>query len=106
MKTVSSRGREVAELIRDRVEFKTYGAMRAEVVSGMTPYAYVGYLNADERKIFEREAPRIAYVVYSYGTPIAWFTTTRRGGKAGRWHRVAQKFSITTSKHQGKLYLI
>ena len=34
-----------------------------------------------------------AYVVYSYGTPIALHN-------AGGWHLVGQKFSMTTSKHQ------
>ena len=33
------------------------------------------------------------YVVYSYGTPIAW-----RGLEG--WYVVSQKFSQTTSKHQ------
>lgn len=33
------------------------------------------------------------YVVYSYGTPIAWRT-------ASGWYVVEQKFSVTTSKHQ------
>ena len=33
------------------------------------------------------------YVVYSYGTPIAWHT-------AEGWYVVEQKFSVTTSKHQ------
>lgn len=34
-----------------------------------------------------------AYIVYSYGTPIAWHTPQG-------WYIVAQKFSVTTSKHQ------
>lgn len=34
-----------------------------------------------------------AYVVLSYGTPIAWF------GASG-WYVVNQKFSVTTSKQQ------
>lgn len=33
------------------------------------------------------------YVVYSYGTPIAWF-------KNGDWTIPAIKYSVTTSKHQ------
>lgn len=33
------------------------------------------------------------YVVYSYGTPIAWHTLDG-------WYTVEQKFSVTTSKHQ------
>lgn len=35
-----------------------------------------------------------AYVVYSYGTPVAWFSLLEG------WYVVEQKFSVTTSKHQ------
>lgn len=35
-----------------------------------------------------------AYIVRSYGTPIAWFTLLEG------WYLVSQKFSVTTSKHQ------
>ena len=34
------------------------------------------------------------FIVYSYGTPIAWHTLNFG------WYVVAQKFSVTTSKHQ------
>lgn len=40
------------------------------------------------------------YVVYSYGTPIAWWT------KAGGWTVPDVKYSRTTTKHQGNLYLV
>ena len=33
------------------------------------------------------------YVVFSYGTPIAWH-------HGGEWGLVSAKFSVTTSKHQ------
>ena len=35
------------------------------------------------------------YVVYSYGTPIAWHVLS-----SDEWQLVDQKFSPTTSKHQ------
>jgi hypothetical protein len=35
-----------------------------------------------------------AYFVFSYGTPIAYFTRLQG------WYVVSQKFSVTTSKHQ------
>ena len=41
-----------------------------------------------------------AYIVYSYSTPIAWWTETYG------WHAVNQKFSPTTSKHQSRLHLV
>jgi hypothetical protein len=37
---------------------------------------------------------RVAFVVFSYGTPIGWHTDARG------WYVVSQKFSVTTSKHQ------
>lgn len=97
-KTLSSRSREVAEAIRDRVPFKTYGALYAEEV--VHPYVHSGRLSAVEADILREDSAQIDYVVFSYSTPIAWHL------RDGSWHRVAQKFSMTTSHHQGKLYLI
>jgi hypothetical protein len=98
---ISSRSREVAERIRDRVPFQTYGALRATEEINHCPDS--GRLNNDERDRLHTQwnwGNGSMYVVWSYGTPIAWWT--ERDG----WHRVAQKFSMTTSHHQGKLYLI
>lgn len=57
-----------------------------------TPQA--GRLNAEEyAKLVEASANgKFVYVVYSYGTPIAWCTPEG-------WYVVEQKFSTTTSKH-------
>ena len=54
-----------------------------------------GRLNAEESaKLSETFAQCLgAYVVYSYGTPIAWHTLNFG------WYVVEQKFSVTTSKH-------
>lgn len=41
----------------------------------------------------------IVYVIMSYHTPIAWET------RKGEVYKVTQKFSQTTSKHTGLLYL-
>lgn len=38
----------------------------------------------------------IDYTVYSYDTPIAWHTPSG-------WHVVEQRFSVTTSCHQGQV---
>lgn len=48
---------------------------------GMLPSDYLDQLQGVE------------YIVYSYGTPIAWF-------KKGEWTIPALKYSSTTSKHQ------
>lgn len=98
---ISSSGLKVAEYIRDRKPFDTHGALAARTYeNGVSRNAY-GDLWGDECDQFEADAPHIKYVVWSYATPIAWWTSTVRG-----WHVVEQKFSSTTTKHQGRLYLI
>lgn len=95
---ISSRSILVAENIRDRVTFRTYGALCATVTNGLTAWDS-GRLAGTDLERFMVDRPTIDYVVYSYATPIAWHA-------ADGWHRVAQKFSMTTSHHQGRLYLI
>lgn len=56
----------------------------------------VGMLSGDDRDQFAADVESIDYLVYSYDTPIAWHTP------AG-WHLVSQKFSVTTSCHQGQV---
>lgn len=59
-------------------------------------------LNEYERGVLadHKEAAPI-YVVYSFLTPIAWWT------EAHGWYKVRQRFSVITStKHQSRLYLI
>jgi len=55
-----------------------------------------GRLNREEYALLESamNESRIAFVIFSYGTPIAWHTDARG------WYVVEQKFSVTTSKHQ------
>lgn len=60
-------------------------------VSGLS--GAFGRLNAEEFAQFKQDETRVDYVVYSYGTPIAWRTNEA-------WYVVEQKFSVTTSKHQ------
>lgn len=96
MKKISSRSVEVAERIRDRVPFQTYGS-----VCGTTETWHgSGRLSGADQEAWHRDVNTITYVVYSYVTPIAWHSSVHG------WHRVSQKFSVTTSHHQGRLYLI
>lgn len=97
-KKISSRSREVSESIRDLVPFNTYGALRGEAI--VHPYVHSGRLNDAERDALTRDLESINYVVWSYATPIAWHSVIHG------WHKVEQKFSMTTSHHQGRLYLI
>lgn len=95
MKTISSQSLACAQAIGNRETFKTYGALRAENVTGLSVWDS-GRLSGDDLDKFREDPRSIRYVVYSYNTPIAWVMAD------GEVYRVAQKFSVTTSKHQGK----
>lgn len=99
MLRLTTRSRATAEAIRDRQDFTTSGALRGENVNGLSNWDS-GYLRGDDRDVFNQDAPYIKYVVWSYGTPIAWWSLDQG------WYVVKAKFSPTTSKHQGNLYLI
>lgn len=88
--------RAIPALVRDRKDFEG-NTMRGTCRS--SEYQS-GELTGLDRDRFITDMPFIRYVVFSYSTPIAWWSE-----KSG-WYKVAQKFSRTTSKHQGKLYLI
>ena len=66
---------------------------RASALSGVTTVTDAGYLTDADRRRFDADRDVIVYAVMSYGTPIAWLTP--RG-----WFIVAQRFSVTTSRHQ------
>jgi len=98
MKRLATRGRETAEAIANRETFKTSGALKAE--EGAVSAWDSGRLRGADLEQFYNSLADIEYVVYSYATPIAWW------GPTCGWYRVEQKFSVTTTKHQGNLYLI
>lgn len=99
MKRLSTTGRATSQAIRDREDFNTSGSLKGRnTEDGMRP-SDSGRLAGEDLEAFQRECRDIDYVVTSYATPIAWHTPDG-------WHKVAQKFSVTTSRHQGNLYLI
>ena len=81
--------------LENEQEFKTSGSLK-----GVKSIDTFGQLNKVEIAQLEadRETFGVRYYVVSYETPIAW---VRNDGKI---HRVDQKFSLTTSKHQGRLW--
>ena len=87
MKQVNQRDAEY--YIANRLDFR---ASALEGLDGRTNT--YGRLDADEVAQYEKVKESIDYVVLSYRTPIAWHS-------AEGWYVVAQKFSVTTSKHQG-----
>ena len=84
--------------ISRRMTFDCYGSLRGEARkpggwwmfhTGQLPYVFVDALRAD--------IDEVDYVVFSYATPIAWHVN----GKG--WVYPDTKYSVTTSKHQGKV---
>lgn len=85
--------------------------------SAETVYPHTGRLSGESEELFReaRAEDRILYVIYSYSTPIAWLESTvapnRVKGSNGhtvgyshtRWMMPRDKYSVTTSKHQGKV---
>jgi len=79
--------RDAVHYIATRQEFK------ASALMGTRNYLGTGRLDQDETARLAHDIGTLKYLVYSYGTPIAWHT-------AEGWYVVEQKFSVTTSKHQ------
>lgn len=98
MKRISSKSRECAEAIGRREPFQTYGALCA-TDHKVGPWDS-GRLSGVDLDKFREDMAGIVYVVWSYATPIAWVH------EDGSVYRVKQKFSVTTSQHQGKTYLL
>ncbi len=103
MKRLTTRGIKTAEAIRDREDFRTSGSLYGESCS-LGSFDR-GRLSGADLEQFYTDCGNIRYVVMSYATPIAWWVPETETSKA-RWHKVSQKFSVTTTKHQGNLYLI
>jgi hypothetical protein len=92
--------RQARTAIHNREPFETHNdtltGRRWVTGTGALPRwaAEVLYAQRDEAVASPEEGEKF-YVVYSYQTPIAWWTP-----KYG-WVRPAIKYSVTTSKHQG-----
>lgn len=83
--------------LMDREPFTTGGALRGDTYPNGTSTWESGRLSGEDLDTFKQDASTITYIVFSYATPIAWVT------RSGKVHHVAQRFSPTTSKHQGAI---
>lgn len=93
-------GHEFARAIANFEDIQNYGSLKAESVDGLSEWhGDAGWLSGKDREQFIADCEAIKYIVKSYATPIAWYAR-------GKWYRVKQKFSVTTSKHQRQLYLV
>jgi hypothetical protein len=79
----------------ERAPFKTHGALWADKVSDYNAFMGVGRLPLE----YQTSYLNAEYAVYSYNTPIAWFG-------ADGWSFPPVKYSVTTSRHQGRLWFI
>lgn len=80
--------RDAIHYIATRQEFK------ASALMGVYAHTGTGRLDNEETALYNEAVNKgVDYMVYSYGTPIAWHTPEG-------WYVVEQKFSVTTSKHQ------
>ena len=86
MKQINQRDSEY--YITNRLDF------RASALEGRAYGVGNGRLNEEETARYNQDLNAVMYWVYSYSTPIAWYTPSG-------WYVVEQKFSVTTSKHQG-----
>lgn len=78
---------DAIDYIAKRQEF------RASALEGRVYGAGNGRLNPEETEKYNQDLNSVIYWVYSYSTPIAWYTPSG-------WYMVQQKFSPTTSRHQ------
>lgn len=79
--------------LKDLTPFRTHGSLRGEPV---TAGAYAtGRLPAEHRDA--ARATTVDYVVFSYGTPIAWHDSVTG------WVMPDERYSATTSAQQTKI---
>lgn len=89
--------RDAQSAIARREAFTSHtGSLRGDAgVAGTITPVYRGYLPSDWSRTLTDQADSVDYIVWSYGTPIAWHL-------AGRgWVIPETRYSVTTSKHQG-----
>ena len=88
--------RQAARAIADRMTFHA-GALNAErfYAGSSTHEGAMDSGDTYDQWRADCKADRVTYVVRSYYTPIAWFTVDRG------WIVPADKYSVTTSRHQG-----
>lgn len=92
MTTTKTSNQKCFDLIQNKIAFtgsNLYGYVIAPNCNQFAPST--GRLNSVLVQQLESEKPD--YIIYSYGTPIAWHGTYG-------WNIPAVKYSVTTSKHQ------
>lgn len=86
--------REVPNMWRSRTPFNANGTLQGHEGS----VYQLGRLPQEWQEKYRADRDSTVYTVTSYATPIAWVLTD------GTEVKPPVKYSVTTSKHQGKLY--
>jgi len=81
-----------SDLIASRIQFKA-NSMAGIIWNPQQTVGSMGFGRLDYDLVALMAQQKPDYVVYSYGTPIAWH-------HAGGWEIPAVRYSVTTSKHQ------
>jgi hypothetical protein len=89
-------GKTTAKIRAAVAELKSFtignvSGRRVLLGTGRLPHEYVGPL----REAWQ--ADQIKYVLYSYGTPMAWLLDDVEGE---HWVQPAERYSVSTSGHQ------
>lgn len=95
MTTTSTRN--AADLISKRQPFATSGALSGATPGATLSHWDLGRLPRDPANaiMIDHLSGSLDYIVYSYGTPIAWHRTDTG------WTVPDVRYSVTTSRHQG-----
>jgi len=80
-----------------REPFKNSTGSLSGTTKVLAGWASMGHLPDEWSRTFQARSFLIDYVIYSYGTPIAWHD------KEAGWVEPDVKYSPTTSQHQGSV---
>lgn len=96
----TTRRTNLSPLLANRQPFaNTTGSLRGGTLDAFERDCFgrtSGWLGGDDLNAWRDQIGSVDYVVTSYATPIAWHTPNG-------WHIVEQRFSVTTSNHQGQI---
>lgn len=95
MRTIKTQN--IWQFIRKRIDVKNNGGSLTARYYDTAPDSY--RLPEDYVEQYLDECKHGAYIVRSYGTPIAW---TNDNGQT--WTMPAVRYSVTTSRHQSQIH--
>jgi len=97
MKTIKTTKRtNLAPVLSHGMRFRnSTGSLHGSPDAGAA-YGSPGWLSGADYEQWMSNREMVEYVVFSYGTPIAWRCWDG-------WYIVGQRFSVTTSHHQGQV---